>query len=76
MDKLREADKASPSYAGMNRNVIHRDTRELGWLPRHTRGRIEIISVGLYSTLWSDRLLNAYADGIRYVLEHNTELIP
>lgn len=34
------------------------------------------ISVGLYSTLWSDRLLNAYADGIRYVLEHNTGLIP
>lgn len=34
------------------------------------------ISVGLYSTLWSDRLLNAYADGIKYVLEHNTELIP
>ena len=34
------------------------------------------ISVGLYSTLWSDRLLNAYADGIKYVLEHNTVLVP
>ena len=34
------------------------------------------ISVGLYSTLWSDRLLNAYVDGIRYVLEHNSKIIP
>lgn len=34
------------------------------------------VSVGLYSTLWSDRLLNAYRDGIRYVLEHNSKIIP
>ena len=34
------------------------------------------VSVGLYSTLWSDRLLNAYVDGIRYVLEHNSKIIP
>ena len=34
------------------------------------------ISCGLYSTLWSDRLPDAYRDGIDYVLKHNTVITP
>lgn len=29
-------------------------------------------SIGLYSTLWSDKLINAYRDGINYYIDHNT----
>lgn len=32
------------------------------------------ISVGLYSTLWGTNLLNAYIDGIDYVIKHNTKI--
>ena len=32
------------------------------------------ISVGLYSTLWGTNLLEAYKDGINYVLKYNTKI--
>ena len=32
------------------------------------------ISVGLYSTLWGANLLEAYKDGINYVLKYNTKI--
>ena len=32
------------------------------------------IACGLYSTLWGDNLLDAYRDGIEYVINHNTKI--
>lgn len=32
------------------------------------------VSIGLYNSLWSRKLLYAYRDGIQYILDYNTEM--